>query len=158
MSFINTCSKCATSLRVPDDADGKIIRCSNCRSEFVAECRFSEREFYLQYGMTKERSWVGQIVGLFFDVCDDWDTNTIGEWTIYLASRELHDIGIRSSNRSLLADGIPHCRLDQCKDFELLNYAVSVGLYPDMIVQSMAFEICKIIEPDWKELIEKKWD
>lgn len=159
MSFVIQCSACDQELRIPDDADGKRVRCPACREIFVAQYKFNAREFYRENGVARERLWVGDIVGLFIDHMNHGgDISTVGNWTVYVAIPELRILALESSNQNCVARGIRHCTLGECSEFQLLESFLKLGVDPERAIQSMAFEICRVIEPDWDEIIARKWD
>lgn len=105
----------------------------------------------------RERQWVGDIVGLFIDHMNHGgDISTVGSWTIYVAIPELKLLALESSNQNCVARGIKHCTLGSCREFHVLESFLKLGANPERAIQSMAFEICRVIEPEWDVIVSRK--
>ena len=158
MSFLTRCQNCRQLLSIPDEADEKKVRCPSCESVFLPEYSFDPEIFFLEYGIPKERAWVGEIMDLILTSLNEWDLSNIDDWTIYILEVNRAPSLIMSS-RSLKSQGKKFCTLGQCRGFALFKDMLEGDCgSTERIVQEMAFEICRVIEPNWDELIKQRWD
>lgn len=144
-------------LSVPDEADEKRVRCPSCGNVFSPEYSFDPEIFFLEHGMPKERAWVGEIVDLVENSLNEWKLANLADWTVYI-DRTFNSPVLESSSDGAKKKGVKHSTLGQCQKFSVFLYALENRMDTQRFVQEMAFELCKIIEPNWDELIQQRWD
>lgn len=158
MSFLTRCQNCRQLLNVSDKAEENRVRCPSCGNVFLPEWTFDPEIFFLEHGMPKERTWVGVIMDLIESSLNEWDHSNIADWTVFIFEFNYSPTLSVSSN-SLKNEGKRFCTLGQCKGFPLFQSILENGWgVPEPVMQEMAFEICRFLEPNWDELIKQRWD
>ncbi len=158
MSFINECSQCHDELLIPDEACDRKVQCPTCGNIFKSEYRYNARQFYLENGFVRERLWIGDIASMFLNSLKDWDISKMDDWSVHVSSHDLRTVALVSSSKDLINRGIRHYKLGQCEHFNILKRNISNAMITERIIQGMAFEICRFIEPNWDQLTSQRWD
>jgi hypothetical protein len=145
-------------LNVSDTAEEKRVRCPSCGNVFLPEWTFDPEIFFMENGMPKERAWVGIIMDLIESSLNEWDLSNVADWAVSILEFN-YSPTLLASSVGLKKEGKRFCTLGQCKGFSLFQSMLENGNgVSEPVIQGMAFEICRIVEPNWDELIKQRWD